>query len=118
MNLKQLKQRGAFVPAAPVPRQVEWVHIDPDTGEEVTDQFTVHVRRRSYGSIERIMTASMADETRSRSAMFIAESILLGEGGTESISYEDAYQLDPGLAAVLVEAINEVNGLGRAEPKK
>lgn len=118
MDLKQLKQRGAFVPVAPVARQVEWTHIDPDTGEEVTDQFTVHIRRRSYGSIERIMAASMADEDRSRSAMFISDSILLGDGGKERISYEDAYQLEPSLAAVLVEAINEVNGLSRTEPKK
>src|SRR5690554_3162818 len=106
MDLKQLKQRGAFVPVAPVPWPVEWTHIDPDTGEEVTDQFTIHVRRRSYGTIERVVAASMTDEARSRNALFISESILLGEGGAESMSYEDAYQLEPSLAAVLVEAIN------------
>ena len=35
-----------------------------------------------------------------------------GEGGddaTETMSYEDAYQLHPGLAHALIRAINEVN---------
>lgn len=115
MNLEELKRRGAFVSAAPVPKEVSWTHVVD--GEEVTDTFTIHVRRRSYGSVERVLAASMSDDGRSMSAAFIAESLLLGDDGSERISYEDAYQLDPSLAAVLVDAINEVNGLGRAEPK-
>lgn len=117
MDLDDLKKNGGIVPVAPVEKEVTWTRTD-DSGEEVSDTFTIHVRRRSYGSIEKIITAGLSDSERSRSAMFISESLLLGEDGCQQISYEDAYQLHPTLAAVFVNAINEVNGLGRAEPKK
>lgn len=114
MDLKQLKAKGAFVPKAPVPREVEWTHIDQESGEEVTDKFTVYVKKQSFGSIERLF---MGEDDRSKSAAFIAQCIRLGDGGKDELSYEDAYQLDAGLAAVLVKAINDVNSTGKAEPK-
>lgn len=113
MDLKQLKAKGAFVPKAPIPKEIEWTHTDPETGEEVTDKFTVHVKKQSFGSIERLF---MGEDDRSKSAAFIAQCIRLGDGQDE-MSYEDAYQLDAGLAAALVKAINEVNSTGNAEPK-
>lgn len=114
MDLKQLKARGAFVPKAPIPCEVEWTHADPETGEEVTDKFTVYVKKQSFGSIERLF---MGEDDRSKSAAFIAQCIRLGDGGKDEMTYEDAFQLDAGLAAALVKAINEVNSTGKAEPK-
>lgn len=33
------------------------------------------------------------------------------------MSYEDAYQLEPSLAKVMIDAVNKVNGTGASEPK-
>lgn len=114
MDLKQLKAKGGFVAAVPVPKEVTWKHHDEETGEETTDVFTVHILKQSFGSIERLFLGA---DDRSKSAAFIAECIRLGDGGKERMTYEDAYQLDPGLAAVLVAAANEVNGTGKSAPK-
>lgn len=112
MNLKELREKGGFVASAPIPREVEWKHRD-EAGEEVTDKFTVHVVKQSFGDIERLYVGS---DDRSKAATFIAQCIRLGDG-TERLSYEDAYQLDPGLAAVLVQAANEVNKTVKAPEK-
>jgi tail assembly chaperone len=76
----------------------------------------VFVKRQSFGSIERLFLKD-DDDDRSRSAAYIADTILLGDKGTEPMSYNDAYQLEPSLAKVLIEAINSVNGTGATEPK-
>lgn len=115
MDLKQLKAKGGIVTSVPVPKEVTWVHRDQETGEEVTDVFTVHIMKQSFGSIERLFLNA---SDRSRSAAFISECVRFGEGGKESISYEEAFQLDPGLAAVLVVAANEVNSTGKAAKEK
>ena len=112
MNLKQLKQAGAFVSAEPVAKEVVWSHKN-DAGEVVEDRFTVYIKRQSFGTIEQLWSG---DSDRSRSATFISASVLLGEE-RESMSYEDAYQLDPSLAHALVKAINEVNKTGQEPPK-
>jgi hypothetical protein len=112
MNLKELRERGGFVASAPIPRDVEWKHFD-EAGEEVTEKFIVHVAKQSFGDIERLYLGS---DDRSKAATFISQCIRLGDG-TERMTYEDAYQLDPGLAAVLVQAANEVNQTVKATPK-
>lgn len=112
MDIRELKAKGGFVSTSPVPIEVEWEHED-DAGEAVTDKFTVHVVRQSFGAVEKLF-ASETD--RSRSAAFIAQCIRFGDGA-EKMTYDDAYQLDPGLAAVLMRAINDVNRTGRAKAK-
>lgn len=109
MDLASLKARGGIVAAAPQPKEVEWTHTDLETGEKVTDKFIVHVLRHSYGAMERLM---LDQGDKSKGAMLISECMRFGEGGKEVMSYEDAYQLDPGLATVLMKALNEAN-----EPK-
>ena len=113
MNLADLKAKGAFVPMAPVAKEVTWKHFDA-TGAEVEDKFTVYVKRQSFGAIESIWASS---KDRSQSATYLSQSIRLGEKGKDVMTYDDAFQLDPGLAAVLIAAVNEVNGTGRTEPK-
>jgi len=109
MDLKQLRAKGAFIKAPPVPTEVTWVHNDPETNEEVTDTFTVHVRRMSIGWLDRVIGPGTQNPLRSRTAALISEGVLLGEDGAESISYADAYQLDFGLATALLNAFNRVN---------
>ena len=52
----------------------------------------------------------------SQRALVISEAVLLGEDGTERLSYADAEALEPSLAEVLTAAINAVNG-GEASSK-
>lgn len=104
MKLADLKAAGGFVPSAPVAIEVEWKR-----GEESL-KFTIHVKRHSFGTIEQLL--SDKDDEKSRSAAYIAESILLGDAGKEKLSYADAYALEPSLAAVFIRAINDVNGTG------
>ena len=103
MNLAQLQAAGAFVEAAPVKTPVTWTRQNA-AGEEVSDSFDVWVRRRSFGTLERV---AMLGEDRSKSAKMLSECILLGEE-QEALSYEQAYQLDPSLAFALVQAVKDV----------
>lgn len=113
MDLKQILARGAIVNAELVKVPVKWVHTDAESGEEVTDEFTVHVVRQSFGQIERLWNTP---DDRSRGAQLIAEQIRFGENGTEQLTYEQAYALDPGLATELLAAHNSVN-TQRRRPK-
>lgn len=116
MNLKELRERGGIVSSAPVKHEVTWDRTAEDgTADPVT--FTVYVRKHSFGSIERLFAADAKDPERSRAAVFISESVLLGEDGSEQITYEDAYRLDPGLAKALMDAVSAVNGTGGAAAK-
>ena len=108
MDLKQLRERGAFV-APPVPTEVTWKHRDESTGEVHTDTFTVHVRRMSVGAIDRIRAAAANSSERSWMALTISEGVLFGEGGAEKMSYDEAYQLNFGLGRALLRAFNDVN---------
>lgn len=95
MNLQQLRDSGGIVSPEPVKKPVEW------RGKK----FNVHVVRQSFGTVEEIVRQS---EGRSRSAALIASFIRLGDNGTEQLSYDDAYQLQPELAAEFVRVVNEV----------
>lgn len=116
MKLDELKQKGAFIPAAPVLKEVVWEHGDED-GNTIEDRFDVFVKRASFGEMERFHQVDSADPERSRSAIFISQSILLGDDASESMTYEDAYQLEPSLARAFVKVINDANGIGKKEPK-
>lgn len=96
MNLAELKNVGAFIPAEPVKVPVEWKGYT----------FDVWVKRLSFGDLESLFAA----DDRSRSARMIAAALLLGEN-KEPISYDDAYRLDVSLASKLIEAFNSVNGV-------
>lgn len=116
MKLSDLRKRGAIVDRAPVPKEVIWTRIDAD-GVEQSDTFTIHVKKHSFGDLERLFTADPSDAQRSVMANAISESIFLGEGGVERISYQDAYQLEMSLAQVFLKALNEVNGRRAGEPE-
>lgn len=111
MLLKDLIDKGGFVSAEPVKKLVEWTR--EDGGEIVTDKFSVWVLRQSFGNIEKLWTGP---DDQSHSALMISECIRFGEKAEERMTYEQAYQLHPGLATVLMVAFNEVNRPTR--PKK
>jgi hypothetical protein len=115
MNLKQLKAKGGIVDGAPVKKEVSWTHLDSKSGKEVTDTFTLHIRRQSFGVIERLFAQGESDQ--SRNASYIAASVALGSEGTEALSYDDAYSLEPSLGFLILNAVNEVNGTGGTSVK-
>ena len=115
MDLNRLRELGGIVSSAPVKREVTWEHRS-ETGEELTDTFTVHIRKQSCGTVERLRDTSNGQD-KSWPALIISESVLLGDDGSEPIPYDLAYQLDPRLARVLIDAINEVNSFGGATAK-
>jgi len=113
MNLEDLIANGGLVPETPVKRSAIW-NKKNEAGEDVELQFDVFVKKHSFGTIEKIWND---DGDRSKSAAYISQSIRLGENGKQQLSYEQAFQLDPGLATVLIGVINEVNGTGGGDPK-
>jgi len=120
MDLKTLREKGGIVPSVPVKHEVTWTHAAED-GSELADTFTVFIRRLSCGVIDRIRAAARTavkdgDTALSERALIISEAVLLGEDGSERLSYEDADALEPSLAEALTAAVNAVNG-GGVSPK-
>lgn len=117
MKLSDLQARGGFVVGGLIPREIVWPHtID---GEEVTDIFTVFVERLSFGVIERAVNSmgnQRDDVDRSVSAALIAAAIRLGDNGEERLTYDQAYALNPSLAKLLANAVNEVNEFQSVKP--
>lgn len=97
MNLKELAELGAFVSNDTVEVPVEW------NGKKVT----AHVRRLSYGDYE-----SLGDvkEGFSRGATILSKALFLPDQG-RLMTYEEAYQLNPNFAEVLVKAITEAKAI-------
>lgn len=114
MDLNQLKEKGGIVEAGLVKKEITWTRYN-DEDKKVTDKFDVFIRRLGFGLMERVMTADPSDPDRSISASLISEAIRLGENGEEVMTYVDAYQLQPTLAACFTKAIKEVN---QAKPAK
>lgn len=100
MKFSDLQQNGAFLDAVPVTKSVTWTRED---GEAFT--FDVGIRRMSMGDWERVMVHE--DSEKSASARILS-TVLVLEGG-DRLTYDQAYQLHPTLARVLLDAHNEVN---------
>lgn len=115
MNIDQLKALGGIVDSQRVRKDIVWNRPDPQTGEVVAQTLVVHVRRHSFGVIERLFAEQ--EGGHSRNAHYLAASISLGEGGDEALSVEDAFNLEPSLGFLLLNAINEVNGTGNTPAK-
>lgn len=107
MDLNRLQQAGGFVSSELVKRKCVWTHKD-DKGEEQKDVFDIFIKRAPFGAVER----ALLDEGVSRSSALIAACVRLGERGQEELTYEQAYQLQPSLARVFMEAIASVNDMG------
>lgn len=115
MDLKTLLQKGALVSGEMVQKGVEWVHEDLESGEEIADQFVVHIiKRMSFGAFDRVY-GNAGNLDKSKAATLISEVVRFGEEGTERLSIEQAHDLHPGLAMVLVNAAHKVYEEVKAE---
>lgn len=106
MDLAQLKKTGGVIADALVPKKIAWKHVD-EHGKEVTDKFTVHIRRHAFGVMEAMFAGGEAE--RFKNARYLAASVMLGENGAEELPFDDAVNLHPGLGILLLNAVNEVN---------
>lgn len=103
MDLKQLKAAGGLVSDRPTPVKKTW---ETPGGESLEIDF--FVLRQSFGQAERLYLSTTEErKDRSRTSELISEVIRLGKDGSEKMSYEDAYKLEPSLARVFLDAITE-----------
>lgn len=113
MDIKQLNSLGGFVSQVPKKVSKTWTHNNEDFDIEF------FVIKQSFGQVERIYLSNNSDNTtRSRASELISEFIRLGKDGSERLTYEQAYSLEPSLAGVFMEAINENLLEKKAETKR
>lgn len=104
-SIKDLESLGAFVPDAPVKKEVPFYLA----GKDVT--VSIFVKRLGIGHYESLFLNDK--DERSRTARAISEAVTLGEKGEQRLTFDQAYKLDPQLAREILTAFNEVNS-----PKK
>lgn len=98
MNLAELIQEGGFIPAAPEKKSLTWKR---DSGDLTFDAWFI---RPSWGGIERLG----GDADNSVNAKMISQYVRLGKNAEESMTYEQAYQLDTSLALVFMAELQEL----------
>jgi hypothetical protein len=125
VNLDQLKSAGGIVSDKPVRQEIVW-NRTTDEGVEETLTFDVYVVRLAYGDYEQLYmptTRTVDDddaepERHSLQSELISLCIRLGENADERLTYEQAYRLQPGLAAAMIRAINKVMGKAQKKPDR
>lgn len=100
-SLKELQALGGFVSDKPIPKEITFKVNDDEI------KATVHVVKLGIGDYEKAVESKQGD--LSHMAHIISNFVRLGEGGKESISYKDAYRLNPNLGGAMINAFNEVN---------
>ena len=106
LTLENLETSGGFIASAPVKKEITFTLDDG-----VEQKGFVHVKRLSIGDYEKLFV--LTPDEQSKTAHLISETITLGEGGKQKISFTKAYQLHPALAAAMLAAFNEVNKADR-----
>lgn len=110
MNVDDLKKLGGIVTAPPVEFKRTWVHLDPVTGEEHSDEVVFHVKHMTVEDHHGMLKAIR------RGCDEIAATLVAGvrlDGGKQKLSYDEAAALDPELSNLFAEAVEEVNQLGK-----
>jgi hypothetical protein len=108
-NIAGLQSNAGLVSEDLVKRSAVWHHGGEDNDVEF------FVRRLAFGDIDRVY--SREDPTNSQAAELIAMAVRLGEDGSEQMSYEQAYQLNAGLAMLFSDHVMSVNGVGDEKAK-
>jgi len=108
MDLKELQEKGGFVPQTTVQKSVSWIYVD-DKGNENKHTGIVRVKKHSAGSIERMWKVGERAKDPANVATLISQSIYADKGDEPLFTHRQAFDLLPSLAAALVDAIDEVN---------
>jgi hypothetical protein len=113
MDLKQLKAVGGFASSKLIPVKKIWETPD---GEKVDIEF--FVIRRSFGQAEQFYKLTQEKKDISVSSTLISEAVRLGKDGKERLTYEQAYELEPSLATLFFEGINEASSPKKANSEE
>ena len=110
MDRAKLQEMGGLVSDQPVERTVTWVRPD---GESFT--FDVLVRQLPFSDFEDFTSSDKSDMQKMFG--FLAMTIILdSEDWAVPMSLDEVKRLHQGLVMVLVEAAQQVNGLGEGKP--
>ncbi|WPC72920.1 phage tail assembly chaperone family protein, TAC [Vibrio porteresiae] len=118
LSVDMLKTAGAFAPAKPERKEIEWM-VD---GRDESFKAIVYVRKKSFLTL--IEESKSAKESDLAIASKISSSIVDAEGKPifhvgDVIGNEDHGPMCAGLSMALLAVIYEVNGLGlEADPKQ
>lgn len=104
MNIEELQAMGGFVDTTPVPKEIKWKGPD---GQDFKAQ--VHIVRQPFGVVENAFANQGDGADRSHGARMIHLAVRFGKDASEQLTYEQAYNLHPGLAWALVAAFNNVH---------
>ena len=104
-SIADLKALGAFVPDAPVEKEITF-RIDEHDYTAV-----IFVKKMSVADQERIVVGSTAEDGE-RGAKTISELVLLGDG-KERLPFGEALKLHPAIAKAMMLAVAEVNGAAK-----
>lgn len=105
MNKDELQRLGAYSQPDAKKETVEWVSPG---GEPVT--FDVYILPRVAGAMFKARDVAKEVGDADNWSLYICTFVRLGDDGKQAFSYEEAYNLEPGLAAALVNAIVKVHG--------
>ena len=108
MDIKQLESAGGFVSDDLVPKTGIWKKVGDD-GEVEDFEISFFVRQATYAEYKRGTRGGEGVEY-DPDAMLVAACIRLGPDGSQVLSYEQAYRLNPALFTVFLTAIGEVYG--------
>ena len=110
MDRLKLQEMGGLVSDQPVERTVTWVRPD---GESFT--FDVLIRQLPFADFEDFTSSDKSDMQKMFG--FLAKTIMFdSEDGPVPMSLDEVKRLHQGLVMVLVEAAQQVNGLGEGKP--
>lgn len=109
MNLEQLRQRGKVSQPKLIKKTVTWKRPDPETGEELVDQFEVFVvANLTFSAQDTIIMGDPRQADATQLARAICERLRFGENGEEKMSLSDARDLEPNLGWAFISVITEV----------
>ena len=115
MDIKQLESAGGFVSDDLVPKKGIWKKVGDD-GEVEDLEISFFVRQATYAEYKR-GTKNSDGLSYDPDALLVAACIRLGADGSQTLSYEQAYRLNPALFTVFLTAIGEVYG-GAPKPSR
>lgn len=116
LTVEMLKQAGAFAPTKPERREIKWINDSQDIIEAV-----IHVRKSSF--ITMIEESKSVSDSSYLMATRIASSVVTEQGQPvftvdDLLGNEDHGPICQSLAIALLNAIYDVNGVGKkADPK-
>lgn len=115
MNLQDILNRATVKPEELKKVNGEWTHLDPKTGKVITEKFSFFVVTEMTFASYTMLARVGGKYDRDAAAVAISERCRFGESGEESLTIEQAANLDPTFGFALIEAMRAA---GKPNEKK